>query len=247
MSIQIFGATQSDADAAQCRSMGPTSSPQHWLPVPKIAKHHSAQFDARAGALASVVRAMAQPCESRSRQNRAGWNEDDITRPGCPDGETPAARRRGPLPNRGDRIAAIRLALIARVAEGVRIPVFGSGDALSEPDLHDSRSRASAACWSAVFARPHPWIFARHPILDRSAPRRFRSLLAAFLVATSNPARRASQRGRRFRHSAPATRNRPAGPPEGVTLGHQQVASAGVLVHKGTSRWLRTARGINSS
>jgi nifR3 family TIM-barrel protein len=134
-------------------------------PVPKIAKHNAGCSLMREPEhAADVVRAMARAVKIPvTVKMRAGWDADHINAPDV-------ARR---MEDAGAAALAVhgRTAaqsysgfsdwdLIGRVAAGVAIPVFGSGDCV-EPDQIVDRLRHSGAAGVLVGrgALRNPWIF----------------------------------------------------------------------------------------
>src|SRR5688572_6172517 len=150
VSIQIFGGDPVKmADAAQIvEQMGADAVDINMgCPVPKIAKHNAGCSLMREPEhAASVIKAMVDAVKIPvTVKMRAGWNEHDINAPilarMAEDAGAAALAVHG-------RTAAQSYSgesdwsLIARVAEGVSIPVFGSGDCV-EPDQVVSRLRES--------------------------------------------------------------------------------------------------------
>ena len=250
VSIQIFGGDPKVmADAAQIvEGMGADIVDINMgCPVPKIAKHNAGCSLMREPAhAAEVVRAMASAVRIPvTVKMRAGWNEQAINAPDLArmveDAGAAAVAVHG-------RTAAQSYTgesdwkLIGRVAETVRIPVFGSGDCV-EPGQIVSRLRESGASGVLVGrgALRNPWIFSqaaetlagRTPA-DVSAARA--RPVPARLHGPASP--RASRRGGRLpAHGArSAARRRGADGPGTRALGDQQAARPGILVHKGTRR-----------
>jgi tRNA-dihydrouridine synthase B len=170
VSIQIFGGDPKVmADAAQVvEGMGADVIDINMgCPVPKIAKHNAGCSLMREPAhAASVVRAMVDAVKIPvTVKMRAGWNDTEITAPTLArlveDAGAAALAVHG-------RTAAQSYtgesdwSLINRVAEGVTIPVFGSGDCV-QPEQIVSRLRGSAVSGVLVGrgALRNPWIFAQ--------------------------------------------------------------------------------------
>jgi tRNA-dihydrouridine synthase B len=168
VSIQIFGGDPIKmADAAQIvEGMGADIVDINMgCPVPKIAKHHAGCSLMREPAhAASIINAMAKAVKIPvTVKMRAGWNEHDINAPTlarlAQDNGAAAVAVHG-------RTAAQSYSgdsdwdLIARVAAGVSIPVFGSGDCV-EADQVVARLRASNVAGVLVGrgALRNPWIF----------------------------------------------------------------------------------------
>ena len=170
VSIQIFGGDPKVmADAAQIvEGMGADIVDINMgCPVPKIAKHNAGCSLMREPAhAAEVVRAMASAVRIPvTVKMRAGWNEQAINAPELArmveDAGAAAVAVHG-------RTAAQSYSgesdwkLIGRVAETVRIPVFGSGDCV-DPSQIVSRLRESGASGVLVGrgALRNPWIFSQ--------------------------------------------------------------------------------------
>ncbi|HEV3484587.1 MAG TPA: tRNA dihydrouridine synthase DusB [Vicinamibacterales bacterium] len=168
VSIQIFGGDPDKmAAAAQIvEGMGADIVDINMgCPVPKISKHNAGCSLMRAPEhAASVVRAMTRAVKIPvTVKMRAGWDEQAINAPDL-------ARR---VEDAGAAAVAVhgRTAaqsysgfsdwdLIARVAAGVSIPVFGSGDCIEPAQLVD-RMRNSGVSGVLVGrgALRNPWIF----------------------------------------------------------------------------------------
>jgi tRNA-dihydrouridine synthase B len=136
-------------------------------PVPKIAKHNAGCTLMREpGHAASIIRAMADAVHIPvTVKMRAGWNDQEINAPDL-------AKR---VEDAGASAIAVHgrtaaqsysgesdWALIGRVAQGVGIPVFGSGDCV-EPE--DVTRRLQQEGVSGVLvgrgALRNPWIFSQ--------------------------------------------------------------------------------------
>jgi nifR3 family TIM-barrel protein len=168
VSIQIFGGDPMKmAAAAQIvEGMGADIVDVNMgCPVPKIAKHNAGCSLMREPEhAADVVRAMARAVRIPvTVKMRAGWNADEISAPDL-------ARR---MEDAGAAAVAVhgRTAaqsysgfsdwdLIARVAAGVSIPVFGSGDCIDPQQIVD-RMRGGGIRGVLVGrgALRNPWIF----------------------------------------------------------------------------------------
>ncbi len=168
VSIQIFGGDPSKmADAAQIvEGMGADVVDINMgCPVHKIARHNAGCSLMREPEhAASVVRAMAKAVKIPvTVKMRAGWNEHEINAPELArmveDAGAAAIAVHG-------RTAAQSYSgesdwdLIARVARGIKIPVFGSGDCVEPGDVI---SRLSGQSVGGVLvgrgALRNPWIF----------------------------------------------------------------------------------------
>src|SRR5512139_2568630 len=168
VSIQIFGGDpEKMAAAAQIvEGMGADIVDVNMgCPVPKIAKHNAGcSLMREPDHAADVIRAMSRAVKIPvTVKMRAGWDADAVNAPDL-------ARR---MEEAGAAAVAVhgRTAaqsysgvsdweLISRVAEGVRIPVFGSGDCV-EPGQVVERLRATRAAGVLVGrgALRNPWIF----------------------------------------------------------------------------------------
>jgi tRNA-dihydrouridine synthase B len=168
VSIQIFGGDpEKMAAAAQIvEGMGADIVDVNMgCPVPKIAKHNAGCSLMREPQhAAEVIRAMARAVRIPvTVKMRAGWDADEITAPEL-------ARR---MEDAGAAAVAVhgRTAaqsysgfsdweLIARVASGVSIPVFGSGDCVDPQQIVDRiRSGNVRGVLVGRGALRNPWIF----------------------------------------------------------------------------------------
>jgi nifR3 family TIM-barrel protein len=181
VSIQIFGGDpEKMAAAAQIvEGMGADIVDVNMgCPVPKIAKHNAGCSLMREPAhAAGVVRAMARAVRIPvTVKMRAGWDADAINAPDL-------ARR---MEDAGAAAVAVhgRTAaqsysgssdweLIGRVASGVGIPVFGSGDCVEAQQIVDRLTRGGVAgVLVGRGALRNPWIFEQAAaILDGRPPR----------------------------------------------------------------------------
>src|SRR5690349_1794507 len=181
VSIQIFGGDpEKMATAAQIvEGIGADIVDVNMgCPVPKIAKHNAGCSLMREPAhAADVVRAMTRAVKIPvTVKMRAGWDENAINAPDL-------ARR---MEDAGAAAVAVhgRTAaqsysgvsdweLIARVAEGVSIPVFGSGDCV-DPEQLVERMRGGTVAGVLVGrgALRNPWIFEQAAALVGGEPRR---------------------------------------------------------------------------
>jgi len=179
VSIQIFGGDpEKMAHAAQIvEGMGADIVDVNMgCPVPKIAKHNAGCSLMREPAHAqAIVQAMAKAVKIPvTVKMRAGWNEQEINAPEL-------ARR---MADAGASALAVhgRTAaqsytgvsdweLIDRVAAGVSIPVFGSGDCIEAADLVGKLDAARGSHIAGVLvgrgALRNPWIFEQAAALAR--------------------------------------------------------------------------------
>jgi tRNA-dihydrouridine synthase B len=181
VSIQIFGgdpATMADA-ARIVQDLGADIVDVNMgCPVPKIAKHAAGCSLMRTPEhAASIVAAMAKAVDIPvTVKMRAGWNEDEINAPRLArmveDAGASAVAVHG-------RTAAQSYSgssdweLITRVAEGLRIPVLGSGDCV-EPEQIVAHLRTSAVRGVLVGrgVLRNPWILAQALDLAEGRPAR---------------------------------------------------------------------------
>jgi len=168
VSIQIFGGDpQVMADAAQIvEGMGADIVDVNMgCPVPKIAKHHAGCSLMREPEhAASVIRAMARAVRIPvTVKMRAGWNDQQINAPelakmvaGAGAAAVAVHGRTAAQSYSGDS----DWSLIAMVAAGLDIPVFGSGDCVESSQVV---ARLSGTPVAGVLvgrgALRNPWIF----------------------------------------------------------------------------------------
>jgi tRNA-dihydrouridine synthase B len=170
VSIQIFGGDPVKmADAAQIvEGMGADVVDVNMgCPVPKIAKHNAGcslmrEPEHAANIIRAMVAAVRIPVTVKMR---AGWDERDISAPDL-------ARR---VADAGAAAIAVHgrtaaqsysgesdWSLIGRVAQGVTIPVFGSGDCIEPGDItRRLRHEGIAGVLVGRGALRNPWIFAQ--------------------------------------------------------------------------------------
>ena len=227
VSIQIFGGDpEKMAAAAQIvEGMGADIVDVNMgCPVPKIAKHNAGCSLMREPEhAADVVRAMTRAVKIPvTVKMRAGWDADHINAPDL-------ARR---MEEAGAAALAVhgRTAaqsysgfsdwdLIARVASGVAIPVFGSGDCVEAGQVVDRLRRSGAAgVLVGRGALRNPWIFeqaaalagGREPRTITSADRARFLLEYIDLLLTERLDEREG-----FRHVAPGQQPAQHGPARG--------------------------------
>jgi nifR3 family TIM-barrel protein len=178
VSIQIFGGDPERMAAAArvVEGMGADVVDVNMgCPVPKIAKHNAGCSLMREPEhAAAIVRAMAQAVRIPvTVKMRAGWNEREINAPELArrveDSGAAAVTIHG-------RTAAQSYSgeadwdLIARVADGVKIPVLGSGDVI---DPHQAASRLADGVSGVLVGRGvlrNPWILAQAADLAARRP-----------------------------------------------------------------------------
>ena len=254
VSIQIFGGDpEKMAAAAQIvEGIGADIVDVNMgCPVPKIAKHNAGcslmrEPEHAADVVRAMTRAVSIPVTVKMR---AGWDADAINAPDL-------ARR---MEDAGAAAVAVhgRTAaqsysgfsdwdLIATVAEGVSIPVFGSGDCV-DPEQIVQRLRDGRVSGVLVGrgALRNPWIFEQAASMMAGQPLRAvtpaeRGAVPARLRRSAHE--RASGRGRGV--PACCTRSGSASAIAGArprSLGHQQASRPQFLVHQGTRRRVTSA------
>jgi len=242
VSIQIFGGDPGKmAAAAQIvEGMGADIVDVNMgCPVPKIAKHNAGCSLMREPEhAAEVVRAMTRAVKIPvTVKMRAGWNADEITAPDL-------ARR---MEDAGAAAVAVhgRTAaqsysgfsdwdLIAHVAAGVSIPVFGSGDCVDPQQIVDRlRGGAIRGVLVGRGALRNPWIFRQ----------------AADIAAGRQPAEiPAQERGQFLLDYIDLLLNERVGEAEGFR--HVAPGDASAVTHapaRGRERWvINKIRALNS-
>jgi tRNA-dihydrouridine synthase B len=181
VAIQIFGGhPEHMAEAAQAiERMGADSVDVNMgCPVPKIAKHSAGCSLMREPELAArIVAAMAKAVRIPvTVKMRAGWDANDVNAPALArmveEAGAAAVAVHGRTAAQGYHGKA-DWDLVARVAEAVSIPVFGSGDLL-EPEDIVLRLRASPVAGVLVGRGilRNPWLFAQaHDLITGRAKR----------------------------------------------------------------------------
>ena len=170
VSIQIFGGDPAKmADAAQVvEGLGADIVDVNMgCPVPKIAKHNAGcslmrEPEHAAAIVGAMARAVKIPVTVKMR---AGWNDREINAPALARHVQDAGAAAIAVHGRTAAQSYSGLAdweLIARVAERVDIPVFGSGDCVEPQQIVE---RMSAGPIAGVLvgrgALRNPWIFAQ--------------------------------------------------------------------------------------
>ena len=193
VSIQIFGGDPGKmAAAAQIvESMGADVVDVNMgCPVPKIAKHSAGCSLMREPQhAAEIVRAMTRAVKIPvTVKMRAGWDHQAINAPELARRVEDAGAAAVAVHGRTAAQSYSGLSdwdLIARVAESVGIPVFGSGDCVEPSQLVERLARSGVAgVLVGRGALRNPWIFrqaadlaAGHPVREISAQDRGRFLL----------------------------------------------------------------------
>jgi tRNA-dihydrouridine synthase B len=227
ISIQIFGGDPSKmAAAAQIvESMGADIVDVNMgCPVPKIAKHNAGCSLMREPAhAASVIAAMARAVKIPvTVKMRAGWNDEERNAPTLArmvqDAGAAAVAVHG-------RTAAQSYSghadwdLVAEIANGLTIPVFGSGDCL-EPE--DVVARMQAGVEGVLVGRGvlrNPWILAQAEDLAAGRPARVVSgadrgqFLLDYIELLAQERLRDPEG---FRHQAPSTQHGNQHPADGT-------------------------------
>jgi nifR3 family TIM-barrel protein len=181
VSIQIFGGDPSRmAEAARVvESRGADIVDVNMgCPVPKIAKHNGGcslmrEPELAAGIVAAMVKAVKVPVTVKMR---AGWNEREVNAPELARMVEAAGAAAVAVHGRTAAQAYHGLAdwdLIARVAEAVKIPVYGCGD-LVEPEQILARLRDTPVAGVLVGRGilRNPWLFAQAADLRAGRPAR---------------------------------------------------------------------------
>jgi tRNA-dihydrouridine synthase B len=256
VSIQIFGGDPAKmADAARIvEGMGADIVDVNMgCPVPKIAKHNAGCSLMREPEHAqSVVAAMAKAVKIPvTVKMRAGWDANEINAPDLAmrmqDAGASALAVHG-------RTAAQSYTgfsdwdLIARVAAGVSIPVFGSGDCIEPSHLVDRvRDGGVAGVLVGRGALRNPWIFEQAAAIARGeTPREITSSdRAQFLLEYIEMLlheRTGESAG--FRHVAPTN---PEASPQGLGPSALSPMAASGEARRGHHRWvINKLRALNS-
>jgi tRNA-dihydrouridine synthase B len=168
VSIQIFGGDPETMAAAAriVEGMGADIVDVNMgCPVPKIAKHNAGCSLMREPEhAADVVRAMARAVNIPvTVKMRAGWDADDITAPDLAQRMEDAGAAAVAVHGRTAAQSYSGFSdwdLIARVASGVSIPVFGSGDCVDPQQIVERlRSGHVRGVLVGRGALRNPWIF----------------------------------------------------------------------------------------
>ena len=229
VSIQIFGGDpQKMADAAQIvEGMGADIVDVNMgCPVPKIAKHNAGcSLMREPGHAARIVRSMTDAVRVPiTVKMRAGWDDQTINAPELAkrleDSGAAALAVHGRTARQSYR-GVSDWDLIDRVAAGVQVPVFGSGDCVT-PEQMVERVAGTRVAGVLVGrgALRNPWIFQQAEALSSggSAPDVSDTARGQFLLDYIELLRRdALDDPAGFRHAAPASdavRRRTARPPQ---------------------------------
>jgi nifR3 family TIM-barrel protein len=253
VSIQIFGGDpEKMAAAAQIvEGMGADIVDVNMgCPVPKIAKHNAGCSLMREPEhAASVVRAMTRSVKIPvTVKMRAGWNEHEINAPDLAkrieDAGASALAVHG-------RTAAQSYSgfsdwdLIARVASGVSIPVFGSGDCIEPSHLVERLGQGASGVLVGRGALRNPWIFeqaadllAGRPVREITMEERGRFLLEYIELLQNERLHEAEG----FRHVAPGAATGPGPAPSELAHASESRGPA-----RGHDRWvINKLRALNS-
>jgi nifR3 family TIM-barrel protein len=213
VSIQIFGGDpERMAEAARIvEGMGADVVDVNMgCPVPKIARHNAGCSLMREPEHAArIVRAMTRAVRIPvTVKMRAGWNDREINAPLLARMVEEAGAAAVTVHGRTAAQAYSGQAdwdLVARVAAGVRIPVFGSGDCVEPEQVAGRLSRGIAGVLVGRGVLRNPWILAQAADLLGGRPPRpvTRAMRGRFLLDYLDLllAGRAEAEG--FRHTAP--------------------------------------------
>jgi tRNA-dihydrouridine synthase B len=223
VSIQIFGGDPDKmAAAAQIvEGMGADVVDINMgCPVPKISKHNAGCSLMREPAhAAAIVGAMAKAVKIPvTVKMRAGWNEQDINAPllaaMVEDAGATALTVHGRTAAQGYS-GSSDWNLIARVAERVHIPVFGSGDCVEPEQVVDRLAFGPEGVLVGRGILRNPWILAQasdlragRPSRQVSSSERGRFLLEYIDLLLGERMDEADG----FRHAAPSSPSSPATP-----------------------------------
>ncbi len=224
VSIQIFGGDPAKmaAAAAIVEGMGADIVDVNMgCPVPKIAKHSAGCSLMKEPAhAAGIVRAMAKAVKIPvTVKMRAGWDERSVNAPELArlmeDAGAAAVAVHGRTAAQSYR-GSSDWGLIAEVASGVRIPVFGSGDCVEAGELVDRLRAGVSGVLVGRGALRNPWIFQQaaalesgQPVPDVSLEERGRFLLEYIDMLL----REGEGEADGFRHAVPGTGAAPSAPP----------------------------------
>src|SRR5690349_18888578 len=180
ISIQIFGGDpEKMAEAAQIvESMGADIVDVNMgCPVPKIAKHNAGCSLMREPAhAASVVAAMAKSVRIPvTVKMRAGWNDADRNAPALArmveDAGAAAVAVHGRTAEQSYSGSA-DWDLVARVADSLTIPVFGSGDCVEPDQIVERMEKGVEGVLVGRGVLRNPWILAQAQDLAAGRPAR---------------------------------------------------------------------------
>jgi nifR3 family TIM-barrel protein len=244
VSIQIFGGDPDRMAAAATivEGMGADIVDVNMgCPVPKIAKHNAGCSLMREPAhAATVVRAMARAIRIPvTVKMRAGWDDRQLNAPELTRMMEAAGAAAVTVHGRTAAQGYSGMSdweLIGRVARGVSIPVFGSGDCVeAEQAVERMREHGVAGVMIGRGALRNPWIFAQADDLRRGRPMRpvtpaergrFLREYIELLVGEG------IDEAEGFRHTAPTT---PAGAAGGQGFSPADVVSSRA---RGRERWV---------
>jgi nifR3 family TIM-barrel protein len=219
VSIQIFGGDpERMAEAARIvEGMGADAVDVNMgCPVPKIAKHNAGCSLMREPEHAArIVRAMARAVRIPvTVKMRAGWNDREINAPLLARMVEEAGAAAVTVHGRTAAQAYSGQAdwdLVARVAAGVRIPVFGSGDCVEPEQVVARLSMGVAGVLVGRGVLRNPWILAQAADLLAGRPPRAvtRAMRGRFLLDYLDLLLSGHAETAGFRHTAPGAE--PAG------------------------------------
>jgi len=180
VSIQIFGGDPGKmADAAQIiEGMGANIVDVNMgCPVPKIAKHSAGCSLMRepvhaATIISAMVKAVNIPVTVKMRK---GWDDDQTNAPEVARRVADAGAAAITIHGRTAKQSYTGVAdweFVARIAEGLSVPVFGSGDCVEPEQIVDRLRRGVSGVFVGRGVLRNPWILAQAQDLLAGRPRR---------------------------------------------------------------------------
>jgi nifR3 family TIM-barrel protein len=184
VSIQIFGGDPGKmADAAQIiEGMGANIVDVNMgCPVPKIAKHSAGcslmrEPEHAATIISAMVKAVNIPVTVKMRK---GWDDDQTNAPEVARRVADAGAAAITIHGRTAKqsyAGAADWEFVARIAEGLSVPVFGSGDCVEPEQIVDRLRRGVSGVFVGRGVLRNPWILAQAQDLLEGRPRRSVSL-----------------------------------------------------------------------
>jgi tRNA-dihydrouridine synthase B len=180
VSIQIFGGDpERMAEAARVvEGMGADIVDVNMgCPVPKIAKHNAGcslmrEPEHAASVIRAMVKAVAIPVTVKMRK---GWDEGELTAPELAKRVEDAGASAITIHGRTAKQSYSGVAdwdFVARVADRISIPVFGSGDCVEPEQVVERLRRGISGVFVGRGVLRNPWILAQaNDMLDGRAPR----------------------------------------------------------------------------
>jgi tRNA-dihydrouridine synthase B len=180
VSIQIFGGDPHKmAEGARIvEAMGADIVDVNMgCPVPKISKHHAGcalmREPAHAATIVSaMVKAVKIPVTVKMRK---GWDDDEMTAPEVARRVQDAGAAAITIHGRTAKQSYSGTAdwdFVCRVAEGLQIPVFGSGDCIEAEQIVDRLRRGVSGVFVGRGVLRNPWILAQAQDLLEGRPAR---------------------------------------------------------------------------